>query len=542
MLKLALLSVLGGVVAGIFAIAENSQPATVLAAGLVLVGIEVFALTKMAGGFTAAVVPVLAVNSVLLSSLFLWDGIRAESIVSIRLRVTEGYHIQAAVIGIVFSVAFTVGALLAGPRSVRVSIAQIGDSLAELGRSFRVPNGTLVAVGYAGIFLTIYARQGALLSGRYLEADGSVWAVALSNAVAPLAILVLCIAAAKPGPWRWLAILGIGIWFLLLFGRASRTIAVFPAFILFGRAFASGTKIRAYSIGIAVAATVFLMQLPLVGRANTGGVGIIPLSEQLFTRTDEVFAGFSLSAILGNILFSGPLTGVVANRPIPSEAFWISINPMPGTLAGWPEIKDSLRLSRSTPYNALGELGAHGWVALVVVAAAIGFLLALSTRFASTFKGAYAMTATLLVLGLTGFFSVSILQYNLRSSVRLIWYILAGVLVIWLASVAFRRRGLVDVEDGSLSAHPRGGNGTFATQRGGTFASGSTNPLRPSRPSRLLAMNPPRTRPINADQSTTYAVQTVASDVSAPPASISSRLDVAAGPPPPGDGVGDGAR
>lgn len=475
MLKLALLSVLGGVVAGIFAIAENSQPATVLAVGLALAGIEILALTKVAGGFTAVVVPVLAVNSVLLSSLFLWDGIRDESIVSIRLRVTEGYHIQAAVIGIVFCAAFTVGALLAGPRGVRVSLVQIGDSLAELGRSFRVPNGTLVAAGYAGIILTIYARQGALLSGRYLEADGSAWAVALSNAVAPLAILVLCIVAAKPGPWRWLAILGIGIWFLLLFGRASRTIAVFPAFILFGRAFASGTKIRTYSILIAVVATVFLMQLPLVGRANTGGVGIIPLGEQLFTRTDEVFAGFSLSAILGNILFSGPLTAVVANRPILPEAFWIAINPMPGALAGWPEIKESLRLSRSTPYNALGELGAHGWVALVVVAAAIGFLLALSTRFASSFKGAYAMTATLLVLGLTGFFSVSILQYNLRSSVRLIWYILFGVAVIWLASVAFRRRAHAETRTQSM-AHSGVGNDSAATSPDDITTRSAANP------------------------------------------------------------------
>jgi hypothetical protein len=193
------------------------------------------------------------------------------------------------------------------------------------------------------------------------------------------------------------------------------------------------------------------MQLPLVGRANPDGVGIIPLTQQVIFRPEEIFSGFSLDGILGNILFSGPLTGVVANRQIPLEALWVGVNPLPGSWAGWGEYKNALRVDSSTPYNALGELGAHGWFALVGVAFAVGLLLALSTRISSRLEGAYALAASLLVLGITVFFSVSILQYNLRSSIRLVWYILGGLGVIWMASIAFKSRGAPSPADGQLT-------------------------------------------------------------------------------------------
>jgi hypothetical protein len=439
--KVAVLGIIGGMVAALFGIAVDSRPATVLAVGLILTSIEVIALTNAAGGgFSAVVVPVLTVNSVLLSSMFLWDGIRTESIVSIKIRATEGQHIQAAVIGIVFSACYTVGALMAGPRSVRVTLTEIGQSISELGRSLKIPDSALVAAGYAGIALAIYSRQGALLQGRYNVVDGPSWAVAVSNAVAPLAILCLCIVASKPGPLRWLAILGICVVFLILFARASRTIAVFPLLLLFARTYTTGSKVRATSVVLVIAATAFLMQLPLVGRANPDGVGLIPLGDQLINRPEQVFDGFSLGAILGNILFSGPLTAAVAERPIAPEAFWISVNPLPGSWVGWDDIKSTLRMTSSTPYNALGELGAHGWFALVSVACAVGFLIALATRIASRLQGGYAMAAALLVLGITVFFSLSILQYNLRSSIRLIWYILGGLALIWFGSVTFKSK------------------------------------------------------------------------------------------------------
>ena len=439
MFKLGFLGVIGGIIAAIIAITDNSMLAAVVAMGLWLASIEVMVLTKAAGGFTAVILPVLTVNIAGLGALLLWNPIRSEAIVSIRFRVTDDFLIQGALICIVFSAAFTVGAVVAGPRSMRLSKATLRDSLSELGGVLPISDAALVAVGYAGIAVAVYGWQGALLEGRYLQSGGPEWAVTIGILATPISCLCLCLVAARPGRWRNLAVLGLGVWVLILFARSSRSLAAIPAFLIAARAL-TGRGIGIRSVVLASVATIFLLQLSLVGRVNPSGVGLIPLSELLFTRTNEIASGISLSALLGNILIAGPESAVVANRPIEGPAFWVSINPMPGGFAGWDEYKYSLRFTKSMPYNTLGELGSHGWAALMAVAAASGILLALSTRIAWNLKGAYATVAALLVLGSAGFFSVSILQYNLRSSSRIVWYAFLGVSVIWFGYVNFGRR------------------------------------------------------------------------------------------------------
>lgn len=437
--KLCLLGLIAGSIAATGAIVGNSQALTVLAYGLVLASLEIAVLFKVAGGFTPAVLPIPVINGVLLTSVFLWDRVGAEAKYGVSLRVPEDLQLYAAVVGIVFCAAYTSGAVLAGPRHIHMSIERIGESLARFGQSFPIPCGPLVGVGYVGIVLTAFAWQGALVQGRYLEAHGPTWAVILSNAVTPLAVLALCLAAARPGRWRALAIIGVGLWFLVLFGRSTRNIAAMPAMIVLAMAVASGRRIRMRYLIIAAVATIALLQLVIFGRGNPGGVGLVPLGTQLFTAPQAILADFSFYGILGNVWISGPLTAVVAQRPIPTEALWISINPAPGVLAGWGEIQDSLRLNMYTPYNTLGELGSHGWTAVVFVAFVAGFGLSLSTRIASKMQGAYAMIAMVVVLAIVALFSVTVLQYNLRASMRLVWYALLGVAALWFAHAILRR-------------------------------------------------------------------------------------------------------
>lgn len=410
-------------------IALNSGLWAVLAIGAALAALEIALLTRAAGGFTALVVPVVSVNLVLLSAPFLWDGIRDESIVSLHLESTPEMHILSAKIGIVFAFAFTVGALLGGPRGITNRLAGVS--------AIRIPvsNGALVAAGYLGIALTIYARRGALLRGGYNEVSGPDWAASISNSITPLAMLALCIAAARPGRWRVVAAFGIGIWFLILFGRASRTVAALPALVVFAKALSTGARVGKVSGVVVLVLTTFLLQLPLVTRANPGGVGILAIAEFVAERPEKLVEGFGLAPLLGNVLFSGPLTSIVALRPIDLHALWVSLNPSPGFMTDWPYIRSSLRLDESTPYNALGELAAHGWIPLVIVSAAVGFVIALASNVSARIRGAYGFAASLLVLGVTSFFAVSILQYNLRSSVRLVWYVVVGVVVLAAAAV-----------------------------------------------------------------------------------------------------------
>lgn len=432
MTKLSYCAITIGVIAALFAIIDNSASLTTLAVGLTLAGIEVIVLTRAAGGFSPIVLPILSINTVLLSSLFFWDELRRVATVSIALNVTEEYLIQAAAIGIAFSSAFTVGALLAGPRSATSVLRHLGSSITQIGNSLRLPDGVLLTVGYGAIAMVIYGKQGALLHGQYLESQGPGWAVSLGNALTPVALFALCIVSVRRGPLRMAAIVGLGVLMLILFGRATRSIAIFPALLLLARTIVTGRRVRPITLAIAAGSSVLLMQLAIVGRADEE-VGIIPLGTHFLTNTGDFFATFKLSSLFGNVLFAGPLTAVVANRPMPNGALWVSVNPLPGGWVGWPEMQRALRIDRVTPYNALGELGAHGWVAVIVVAVATGFALSLTTRLASSLNGVYAMTAVMLTVAMMALFSVTILQYNLRSTLRLVWYTVFGVSAIWYA-------------------------------------------------------------------------------------------------------------
>jgi len=433
---------LASVIAGAVAIGGNSHVLAILSLGLATAGIEVFVLTMAAKGFTPASIPVIAVNGVMLSALIGWGEVSATAYVSAILPSDDEFLIEAAKIGIVFCLAYTAGALLAGPRALRISAVGIGRAISQLGKSINLPMGSLTALGYAGAALVIYAWQGALIQGRYLEFRGPPWAVSLSSLAIPVALLALSMVAVRQGPWRGWAVVGLSIFAAILFARATRSIVLVPVTILLARALVSDKRLGSFSIATSGLLTVLALQLPLVGRRNPDGVGLGPLWHALTTRPEQFFSNFELGRLAGNVLFSGPMTAAVAQRHIPSEAFWISVSPMPGGIGGWDEIRSLLRLNFYTPFNTLGELAAQGWIVLIVGASTAGFFLAFATRVTSNMRGNFRVAAVVLTLGIVILFSVTVLQYNLRTSARLVWYALAGVGLLRLgAAISSQRLG-----------------------------------------------------------------------------------------------------
>lgn len=423
-----ILSAIGVIAVGM---ASNSALVSVVSLGIVMAGLEILVITRLAGGFSPVIIPIAAVSSSLLMGALLWGRVQADARVSIQLPAVEEGLVQAATVAVIFCLAYTIGACLAGPRKM------VAMPLARLRESVKMPDGLLVFVGYSGIFFAIYAWQGALIQATYLQANGPFWAVAVATPVIPAAVLALSIVTARTSMWRWAAVIGIVLICLILFARASRNLALLPVLILLGRTFATGGGFRTKSVMATAIMTVVMFQIPLIGRSNPSGVGLVPLAEQLISRPEELVNGFTVGALLGNFLVTAPLTYEVANRPIEFHIFWVSLNPLPGGLAGWDDIRQSMKVNRFTPYNALGELAAYGWTTLVTVALLVGFVLALATRIASHLKGRYQAPASLLVLASTAYFSLSILQYNLRSGFRLIWYLAAGLIVISLISGLF---------------------------------------------------------------------------------------------------------
>lgn len=435
MARLAFAVLLGSALAGVLALITNSTLSALLCAGLGLASLEVFVLARLAGGFSPVLIPVIAVNAIFLAAPLVWDKVQQQATVSMRVYASDDLLSRAAVVATAFCAAYTVGAAIVRPKKIAITFSRLRQSGA-----LRIPNGALVLAAILAVLLAVYAWQGAILQGTYLESRGPDWAVSASSALGlPFAVLAFALVAMRPGPWRGLAFVGLGVVVLILFGRSTRTLALVPGLVLVARATVSRQNMKFQTVFLACMATALFLQLALIGRGSPAGVGIIPLGGQLLSHPGEVFSGFGLAASAGNFLVSAPLTALVAARPISSSVFWTSVNPLPSYFTDWNEVRGTLTFNAITPYNALGELAAQGWVTLTVCGFIIGLFFSASTRVAAQLDGKFQVIASLVVLAAIAYFSVIVMQYNLRSASRLVWYTVGGVTGIWIASLLAQR-------------------------------------------------------------------------------------------------------
>lgn len=205
----------------------------------------------------------------------------------------------------------------------------------------------------------------------------------------------------------------------VLFSQSSRTFALAP--LLFAIGFAvSGRPIRK-SVFAAVAASCFLLlPLPLIFRGQPQQ-GLLPNLSTFFgldpTKIDWM-------APLNNILISFPIIAESAYGPhtIYFNDMLVSLNPLSGNLAGWPQVAARLRLNAFTPMAGLGEVGHHGLAVVVIFFGALGVAMAWFERsvIAGIEEQGYLYSAVL--LGLIVLFATQLFQYNLRSGIRLLLY------------------------------------------------------------------------------------------------------------------------
>ncbi len=219
-------------------------------------------------------------------------------------------------------------------------------------------------------------------------------------------------------------ILGI-TYFLVFLSLGTRRLALAPILFFVGMLLARRGRWTVVALAVAVAAGVALIPVSLFVRGQASH-GLIPYSSALLG------GGFSYrttdwSAVINNVLVAFPTSGSTALiRPkIPPEYFWIEVNPLPGQLTRFYEIRHSLRFNRVTPYSAVGEVGNYGWGYVV----GFWFVVGLITGYLDRRVGFYAASRHpmlgLLLLGLSIVFTVQSGQYLIRSSFRLLLYALA---------------------------------------------------------------------------------------------------------------------
>ena len=150
--------------------------------------------------------------------------------------------------------------------------------------------------------------------------------------------------------------------------------------------------------------------------------------------TTQAYFGRAIPlSLLGTYSSAYPLTGYIATsaEQPPLSYLLTAVNPFPGSFTtGGDPVQSTVE--HYTPFNALGELALYGMPALVRV---------LRDRWvrsdASSNPGRQARWRTKsrrapCVGASLSLFSVSILQYNLRSSTRLLWYAAVIVAVLLL--------------------------------------------------------------------------------------------------------------
>jgi hypothetical protein len=366
----------------------------------------------------------------------------------------------AAVIFALASASITVGAVVASIRRRRSRASAASTSIDIRTGLSRLPTAGLLAGAAAVLILAVLALGPAefLSRGYYLDRFGPQWMGTVSDVLAPLglaAAAAILFGDRSPIARLTAAVLIAG-YVADLLSRDTRTLALVPLimFALYA-AQRSWRPWRFVPAILAVACSLLLLQLCISLRSQVSGAGLIPYTTAVVQNPGPLLEG-NLGGAIGNVLYSVPLTGYIAedvgNEPPGSLA--VSLDPLPGTIAGWTDLAPLLRVTFYTPYNALGELALQGTLVLILYFLVVGYLTTRLQSLATSLHGLRSAAMLLALGGLIAAFSVFSLQYNLRSTTRYVWYALGLYLVLRFVPVLVsgRRRTTPSSQQGSLRA------------------------------------------------------------------------------------------
>ncbi|MCO4253152.1 hypothetical protein [Pseudarthrobacter raffinosi] len=262
-----------------------------------------------------------------------------------------------------------------------------------------------------------------LARDRYLFADrGSVIsAIGTPLATAMIVVLGYFFGSSRGGTRAASLMLLLG-YTAVLFSFGSRRFALIPILFGVGLFLANNSKVSRLAVGVCAILTAALLPLPLMFRSSLNH-GVLPYLTQWaqFSPADAEWL-----ATLNNVMVAFPIIGASAFglTQVDVSDLWVSLNPISGESAGWYEIAYKLRLNGNTPMAGIGELANVGWLPVALFSIAMGLVLSWVERAVRRHVVNGAQVYASLLLGLSGLFALQMVQYNLRSAVRLLVYLL----------------------------------------------------------------------------------------------------------------------
>jgi hypothetical protein len=263
---------------------------------------------------------------------------------------------------------------------------------------------------------------------------------------------------------RYVAIVGAASYLVVFFGAGSRRLAMWPILFMLGWYLATRTRRAVLALVLAAGASLYLIKLPLYLR-GLASHGIDPYWHYL-----PGFPEFSASwgAVFRNILISFGIIGATAYQqpPISQDVLGISLNPLPGSMVGWYDVAPALRINPYTPFAGIGELGNHGLFTACGYFVVVGAMLSLFDRKVVRLINGGRPVLALVLIGLSALFVLYSVQYNLRTSTRMLLY---AVIVSLLLGLLLRRQPRSSGSDATVTSNDievaEGQGPTHSTQR-----------------------------------------------------------------------------
>lgn len=304
------------------------------------------------------------------------------------------------------------------------------------------------------MFLSSYSLPRLLRRSLYIDTGhvGPTSAIAAAGSTLSFAAVALLGYVWATHRFRsWVAIVALA-YSVVFFGEGSRLLALVPILFCAGMFAADPSRRNRCWVGVGVALSFYLIGLPLQLR-DLNEHGVLPYFAAL---PGIVSRQHPWAATAQNVLISFPLIGATGFRlHFPLHDLLISLNPLPGQLAGWYDIAEAHRLNAYTPVAGLGEIANAGWVFVIAVCSGIGAVLAWLDLRSKKHMAEGRQIIGLAIVMCSGLFLLFFVQYNLRSAVRVIYYAVAldglSLIPLFVRGVLQSRSG-----GGSLSAKPHG--------------------------------------------------------------------------------------
>lgn len=330
-------------------------------------------------------------------------------------RVWTAYSWQEAVAPVSWAVAGLVLAVLVPLPRVTASWRTITE---VVGAQVRTLSWLWIVVTFGAMALLIAVKgEYLLVAPEYLAFVGPQDLVSAASVAQPMAVLAAgFISVRHPRAGRF----ALFMWFILLFASATRVFAGIVVLYVIGRFLAGGT-VRWWGWLGSVLYTILALPIPLYSR-NLDSHGLLPYAQAvwpLLRDPDYVMSSVITSA--GSIGFTVPLLLFVGRETgISVSDMLVSLNPGPGSLVGWDQLAESMRVHLYIPYSALGEWASFGGLALMVFTLAWGVLVRLCLTAVASNPHPTMVLFLAAMLGMSMLTVVMITQYNTRSVARIV--------------------------------------------------------------------------------------------------------------------------